>query len=258
MFLAIVGPTVESALLNNTHCFLEDPKWKALYLSLAQETAHLTDRSPLVLQLRTILIDLPGLWHDMNHALCHNDDLSSSSALVSSLLTRTEDFDARMTAWQEAYKTHCLRTSLCAHPAQQEIDKRREVYGSFLECLLLTKRFLGVLVDADRPRHERACQRVAHEVMQLQEQQCSPHLWLFCTYKVDVARTVFETREAWEEPTPGSFTAATMALARRARWDEWCAMLRAPAKTVLPPPPGEDAVGGVRHPAQGMFRSAIY
>jgi len=257
MFLAIVGPTVESALLNDTHCFLENPAWKALYLSLAQGPGpHLTDRSPLVLGLRVLLIDLPGLWHDMNHALCDSDHLLlSSPSLAASLLARTEAFDARMSTWITEYKAHCLRTSLCASLPHQETDKRREVYGSFLECLLLIKRFLGVLDDTERPRHEKACQDVAHEVMLLQNQLCSPHLWLFCTYEIDVAQTVINTREEWEERTPGNFTEETVHLVKRARWEAWCAMLRAPAREALPP--AEDSVTRVAHEVQGMFRPPV-
>lgn len=60
LFAAHVGAIVSEALLANVACYLEEPKWMALYLGLAQESDFLTDRHPLTLNMRAVMIKLPG------------------------------------------------------------------------------------------------------------------------------------------------------------------------------------------------------
>jgi len=60
LFAAHVGPCVSEALVSNQHCYLEELKWTTLYLSLMEETPFLTDRSPLTMKVRVMMIKLPG------------------------------------------------------------------------------------------------------------------------------------------------------------------------------------------------------
>lgn len=51
---------MSETLLANEHCYLEEPKWTELYLSMMEESNFLTDRSPLTLKVRLSMFKLPG------------------------------------------------------------------------------------------------------------------------------------------------------------------------------------------------------
>lgn len=60
LFAAHVGTMVTEALLDNEHCYLEEPEWTKLYLDMAQESDFLTDRAPLTLKIRLSMFAMPG------------------------------------------------------------------------------------------------------------------------------------------------------------------------------------------------------
>lgn len=68
LFAAHVGTIVSESLLENVPCYLEEPKWMALYLGLAQASDFLTDRHPLTLNIRAAMFKLPGKSIEREHA----------------------------------------------------------------------------------------------------------------------------------------------------------------------------------------------
>lgn len=67
MFAGHVGAVISESFMNNTHCYLEQLEWQTIYKSLSQQSPFLTDRSPLAVELRLTLFNLPGLWHGKQH-----------------------------------------------------------------------------------------------------------------------------------------------------------------------------------------------
>lgn len=61
LFAGHVGTAVSESLLANEHCYLEAPRWLALYLAMVQESDFLTDRHPLTLKIRLSMFKLPGM-----------------------------------------------------------------------------------------------------------------------------------------------------------------------------------------------------
>lgn len=67
LFTAHVGSVVSESLLANEPCYLEEPKWMALYLDMIQESDFLTDRHPLTLNVRAVMFKLPGKFLEWRH-----------------------------------------------------------------------------------------------------------------------------------------------------------------------------------------------
>lgn len=55
LFIAHIGPLVFESLISHNHCYLAEPEWLGLYQSLSLRTPHLDDRSPLAIQIRSLM-----------------------------------------------------------------------------------------------------------------------------------------------------------------------------------------------------------
>lgn len=220
LFIAHCGPLISEALVEDKHIYLEEKRWQQLYLSMAKEGPHLTDRSYLVLSIRALMFPLPGLWHDVSHML--TDDGFEEKDLAP-FLKQTQESQQGLLKWLDEYKDHCVRTSMQPQP-QAELDKRREVFGSCLECLIIVKRMLAALSESERLSLETEVQVLAHLVLKLQQEPSSPYSWVFTSHEIGVANSVIVTKEEWENNTfcsPYSREAA-----RKARYERWCNTLR--------------------------------
>lgn len=126
-------------------------------------------------------------------------------------------------SWTEEYKAHCVRLSL-ATPTSKELDMRRELFGTSMESLILAKRLLACVCEAERIKLEGEAQALALLIFDLQKQPSPKHSWLFTGHEVGVAYTVSLTRDQWEEEVPG--TDIEKRLAARNRYVYWNELLR--------------------------------
>lgn len=126
--------------------------------------------------------------------------------------------------WTEDYKAHCVRLSL-ATPPKLEISMRRELFGTSIECLIITKRLLASVCEADRVKLEAETQALCHLIFDLQKQPSPKHSWLFTGHETGVAYTVTATRDQWEEDVSG-LDEMEQRLAARQRYMGWNTMLR--------------------------------
>ncbi|CAK1360682.1 hypothetical protein CB0940_06682 [Cercospora beticola] len=190
LFHSHVGPVVSEALHNNTHCYLAEPEWTALYESLATATDKLTERHELVISARKLIFPLPGLWHDVSKALKSHQNLQES-VLLHRLEQRCRALDSQYAIWREAYKEYCMSRSL-AIPTEQEVNIRRETYGQALESLLIVKMLLATVIsDASVVAEE--IRVLAKQIMDLQRQPVPKHSWLFTGQEVGVAQVAIAT-----------------------------------------------------------------
>ena len=181
LFAAHAGPVLSEALLGNVHCYLEQPEWRKLYLSLAQESDFLNERSPLAINMRALMFPVPGLWHDIHHALTGDPLFEDDTLAMLEKLCRGAHRD--MLDWMEQYKAHCVKMSLTS-PPPHELAMRRELFGAALECLTIVKRLLACVCDDDRERLETEAQAIAHLILDLQKQPSPKHSWLFSWHEV--------------------------------------------------------------------------
>lgn len=222
LFAAHVGPVLTQALVTNNHCYLEEPEWAALYESLILDTKYLHDRSTLTISIRILMFPLPGLWHDMG-VVVNSEQLFDDEAMRA-LEERSRELQQKCLAWMEDYKSHCVRMSLLS-PPPQELALRRELFGTSLECLMLLKRLIATVCDADREQLEVEGQALAHLLLELQEQPSPGFSWLFSGHEVGIAYATIHTKEEWA----GSFfygTEEERRLAQRNRFNAWSAFLR--------------------------------
>ncbi|KAK3686490.1 hypothetical protein LTR37_019775 [Vermiconidia calcicola] len=222
LFAAHVGPIVSESLVDDTHCYLEQPEWSALYQSLIQDSDYLDDRNSLTIHLRMLMFPLPGLWHDVGEAIA-GPQLFDDTALQA-LERRCRKAHRDILNWLEEYKSRCVRLSLTS-PPQQEIAMRRELFGSALECLSIVKRILASVCDEERESLEVEAQALAHLILDLQKQPSPKHSWLFSKHEVGVAYTIMLTKGHWE----GSFeydSEYERRMALRTRYNTWSNTLR--------------------------------
>ena len=142
---------VTECLLDDVPCYLAQPEWMKLFESLSLESDYLTDRSSLTIRSRSLMIQLPGLWHDVGEVV-NGDGLFDDGALLP-LQRRCRHEHAELLRWMEDYKSHVVKMSLVA-PTQKEIDLRRELLGAVLECFCIAKRLLATVCDDERTKLE--------------------------------------------------------------------------------------------------------
>lgn len=222
LFVGHTGPVVSEALLENQHCYLAEPEWTKLYLSLAQEGGWLTNRSMLSIKARMRMFTLPGLWRDMHYAVL-GDDLFNP-LVMSDLEKRMRVEHTALLEWTEEYKAHCVRMSF-AYPPESELSLRRELFGSALECLAIVKRLLAAVCESERFKLESEAQALAHLLVDLQKQPSPKHSWLFSGHEIGVAHTIMITEKEWDEDLSDR-TIEEQLLASRARYDAFQSTLR--------------------------------
>ena len=222
LFASHVGPFVSECLVDGTACYLEEPDWMELYLSLAQESHYLNDRSPLTTKVRSLIFPVPRVWHDVEEVM-KGPQLFNDSALAS-LTHRCRKLQQSFLDWTEDYKAHCVRLSL-AVPPLQEINMRRELFGVSLECLILIKRLLATVCDRDRVKLESETQALAHLLLDLQNHPASKHSWLFTAHEIGIAQIAIVTKDQWESEDQYE-SDEERRLASRERYTTWSNILR--------------------------------
>lgn len=222
LFAGHVGIIISEALINDTHCYLDQPEWTELYASMAQTSPFLTDRSTLAIQVRLAFFHLPGLWHDVGE--CVNGVEYLRCVPLTALEVRCRQLHKEMLDWLENYKTHCVRLSMVPLPSS-EPALRRELFGSALECLAIVKRLLATVCEADRSSLETETQALAHLILDLQKQPSPKRAWLFSNHEVGVAYTILLTKDQWEEDL-SCRDHHTQKMASRARYNIWSNTLR--------------------------------
>ncbi|GIZ45829.1 hypothetical protein CKM354_000898000 [Cercospora kikuchii] len=221
LFHSHVGPVVSEALHNNTHCYLAEPEWTALYESLATDTEELTERSELVISARKLIFPLPGLWHNVSKTLTSECELKVT--VVSQLEQRCQALDSQYRNWLETYKEYCMSRTL-AIPTEQEINIRREAYGQALESHLIVKILLGTMTsDASAVAEE--IRILAKQIMDLQKQPGPRHSWLFTGQEVGVAQVALANSNNFLEDL-GQLPPKERLSRMQKRYMSWSGMLR--------------------------------
>jgi hypothetical protein len=78
-----------------------------LYRSIIQESDFLTERSSLSVNLRLILFQVPGLWHDVGEVITGSGLFDDEA--IQLLEYRCRLIHRGFIDWMEDYKAHCVR-----------------------------------------------------------------------------------------------------------------------------------------------------
>ncbi|KAI7285755.1 hypothetical protein KC345_g1521 [Hortaea werneckii] len=222
LFAAHVGAIVSESLVNNTSCYLKQPEWVKVFVSLKQDTPFLTDRSPLAIDARLAMFGIPGLWRDIDGVV--NSPGYCVCAPMDTLASRGRQIHQALVDWLEDYNAHCVRLSF-VQPSACELSLRRELFGAVIECLALVKRLLATVYESSRLALEPEVQALAQLILDLQKQSSFKHSWLFSGHEAGVAYTMILTKDQWEEDVSGEDANVRIEAARK-RYNAWSNTLR--------------------------------
>ncbi|KAM0723905.1 hypothetical protein Q7P37_000895 [Cladosporium fusiforme] len=204
------------ALYEQRECYLEQPEWIELYQSLIEDTPWLTDRSEIVIRIRSRLLSLATMLCQTTKAM--NPDTYDEGLLLVLELKAREIHHGLLKAL-DAFKAYVLSMSMANTP-ESELALRREIFGTALECLCVYKRILASFCEEERLQLEKEAQELALTIMNLQKQPAPRHSWIYSSHEKGVAASIQLTREAWERDLSGA-TSGEKRLIAYARWKEF-------------------------------------
>jgi hypothetical protein len=214
LFLAHIGPAFSEAFYKSEPCYITQPEWMGLYESLAEETPHITERSPLVIRIRKALLRTSGMLLETSRALTAEGQ--NDPGLLLTLELRIREVHHDVVNCVEEYKGYVGWTSLTG-PPESTFDVGREAFGSALECFCVYKRMLAALCETDRRRLEAECQLLAVFILQAHSRPSARQSWVYTGLEHGVALVIQTTRSSWEEDVTGQ-SALEQRLASRKRW----------------------------------------
>ncbi|KAM0461401.1 hypothetical protein ACHAPV_004105 [Trichoderma viride] len=218
LFLSHIGPTVMSAFLSNTPCFLEQSQWQAVIREAVNEDATLSNDKEFVLALWGGLIELPRLFKDTTAllmapcpppqkvlddlierllakrknlmiwlTLIRKNPIIKNGGLVdddNGVLIFSEDFDYRtLGPW-------CLT--------------RIGLRGTYAVCRMVKSRLLYALSPEKFQPLEAEAQDIARRILNLQDDMAaakqSALIWnQFMAQGSWIAKGIVETKDIWGE-----------------------------------------------------------
>lgn len=211
-------------MLNNQPCYLAAPEWIRVYQSTIQNwlIAELTDRAPLAINLRIIMTQIPGLWHDIHEAV--NSAALFDANVLAGLQQRCRKCREDLLRWMGNYKSHCTEIGP-AKDSSSEQELRRQLFGTAVENHSIINRLLATVCDSHRQMLEIETQALASLSLELQKQPSSKYSSLFTNHEIGVMFAVMETRDEWEEDVSDQELRAQK-IAVRARYNRWNSLLR--------------------------------
>jgi hypothetical protein len=218
LFLAHIGPAFSEAFYRGEPCYLAQPEWMKLYVSLAEETPSLTERSPLIIRIRKAFLYAPGMFVDTSRALSVEGQYDTGLILTLELKIRAIHHD--LLSCLENYKAYMARTPSIS-PPELALADGSGTFETILGCLCVYKRMLAALCEAERLHLEAECQALVVLSLQAHEQPAAKHSWLHTELGHSVALILQYTRSSWEEDSTGR-SALDQRMASCKRWEIFC------------------------------------
>lgn len=97
LLMSHLGPILSESILNNQACFLDDPTWLRVILSIVTNNPDVPERSTMVISLLAILITIPRLFKDFTEAICHDPDPRFKTLV--GLMTRAKGVRSSLQEW---------------------------------------------------------------------------------------------------------------------------------------------------------------
>jgi hypothetical protein len=211
--MAHMGPAFTEAFYRGEPCYLEQPEWMKLYTSFAEETAILTERSPLIIRIRKSFVRLSGFFVGTSRALSAEGQSDPGFLLAHELKIRATHQD--LLGCLEDYKAYMKRA---ASIRSQVSALERGALSTILVSLCIYKRMFATLSEPDRLRLEAECQSLVVLLVQRHTEPSTKHSWVYTDIGHDVALLVQKTSPSWEEDLTGQ-SFADKRLASRNRWE---------------------------------------
>ena len=220
------------ALLNNTRCFLEEPAWQSVFYSTVLDSEELPDRSDLVISLWTELCVGPGMYKDTTDLIC--TDMSPDPVVLENLICQVLQHTENLLDWNDRWlavlDTNNTKIIQCderePYVMSANPDKRLEIHGTFLSCLVLKYRILVSLAPARFAHLEAECQDIAAQIMRLEERvkTRNPQGGLFMAQTVWVGKATVATKGDFACEF-GRCQLRKAGMIERWKFEKWCRLL---------------------------------
>ncbi|KAM0258673.1 hypothetical protein ACHAQJ_003681 [Trichoderma viride] len=218
LFLAHIGPTVMSAFLNNTTCFLEQSQWQAVIREAVNEDSTLSNDKDFALALWGGLIEMPRLFKDTTALLlapCPPPQKAIDS-VVERLLAKRKN----LMIWLTLIRKHPIMTQgglldddygvLVFSP---DFDykimgpwciTRLALRGTYAVCRMVKSRLLYAISPKEFHHLEVEAQDIARRILNLKDDMASCKdsalVWnQFMAQGSWIAEGIVETQDIWGE-----------------------------------------------------------
>ncbi|KAL7934125.1 hypothetical protein V8C35DRAFT_322224 [Trichoderma chlorosporum] len=222
LFLAHIGPTVMSAFLKNTPCFLEQPQWQAVIREAISEELTLTNDKEFALALWGGLIEMPRLFKRTTELLLSPCPPSQKDIddFVEQLLAKRKNLMMWLTSIRkrplsEKVDLHEDDYGVLVFPSDFDYRElgpwcltRLALRGTYAVCRMVKSRLLYALAPAKFHDLEVEAQDIAHRILSLEEEMASfkdsSLIWnQFMAQGSWIAKGIAETKNAWGEEGEG-------------------------------------------------------
>ncbi|KAL7801535.1 hypothetical protein V8C43DRAFT_137208 [Trichoderma afarasin] len=223
LFLAHIGPTVMSAFLNNTPCFLEESRWQAVIREAVSEDVTLTNDKEFALALWGGLIEMPRLFKRTTELLL--SPCPPSQKDIDDITERLLAKRKNLVIWLSLIKKRpIIQTSggfredeygVLVFPSDFDYRKlgpwcltRLALRGTYAVCRMIKSRLLYAIAPAKFHDLEVEAQDIAHRILNLKEEMApykdSALIWnQFMAQGSWIAKGIAETKDAWGEEGEG-------------------------------------------------------
>ncbi|PTB42386.1 hypothetical protein M441DRAFT_67918 [Trichoderma asperellum CBS 433.97] len=218
LFLSHIGPTVMSAFLSNTTCFLEQSQWQAVIREAVNEDATLSNDKEFVLALWGGLIELPRLFKDTTALLMAS--CPPPQKIIDELIERLLAKRKNLMIWL----TMIRKNPIVKNGGLVDDDNgvlifstdfdykalgpwcltRMALRGTYAVCRMVKSRLLYATSPEKFQSMEAEAQDIARRVLSLQDDMAaakqSTLVWnQFMAQGSWIAKGIVETRELWGE-----------------------------------------------------------
>ncbi|KAL7823753.1 hypothetical protein V8C26DRAFT_383739 [Trichoderma gracile] len=218
LFLAHIGPTVMSAFLNNTPCFLEQAQWQAVIREAVSEDTTLTKDKEFALALWGGLIVMPRLFKDTTELLLSTCPPSQQEVddLTEQLLAKRKNLIVWLD-WirkkpiaqaggirEDDYGVLVFSSDFDYRKLGPWCLTRLALRGTYAVCRMIKSRLLYAISPSKFHDLETEAQDIAHRILNLKEEVAaskdSPLVWSqFMAQGSWIAKGIVETKDTWAE-----------------------------------------------------------
>ena len=181
-------------MLNDDRCFLEKDIWQNVFRSVVRETKALSDSSGIVLSLWTTICPIPGLFKDVQSAVCNSVDIDMRT--IGSLFARARETRSLLLQWRKQFDELALFHD---SPKQPVNGKQYDTLGVYMANMILINRLCVSLDPRAGSGLEDEAQNLAGQILQLERRVSgvNPRASLFMAFKTIVAQTILDTKYEW-------------------------------------------------------------
>ncbi|KAG9243613.1 hypothetical protein BJ878DRAFT_510021 [Calycina marina] len=196
LLMAHTGSIMTECLLLNTHCFLEQPAWKDVMRSATMDDVLLADRSEIVIKLMVLKSNIPGFFTDITKLMLASQFTRKQ---IETLALKIYQLRVDLQAWNREYE-NILNRAPEIYLGSPEYDRKCEVFATYLSCVIIISRLLGVVSPTERVELEEETGIMAKQMLDMElEVKATKNsaAALFMAQTLGVAQATLATSEDW-------------------------------------------------------------